>query len=116
MAVTRKDAGQARQRPRPPVTPHAVTEAMTPSAQPAGIAPVFDADAAQVKAREGPYKGMISNPWVKHWIQGAGGAPGPSAEAETRGEATPNATEAPGTGPRPASSDAGPAPNPARGG
>jgi len=118
MAETRKDAGQARQRPRPPATPQAETEAMTPSARPAGISPVFDADAAQLKAREGPYKGMISNPWVRHWTQDAQEQPAaPSPEAGARTEAAPNAGEAPptGSGGR-VSSDAGPAPKPARGG
>jgi hypothetical protein len=120
MAETRKDAGQSRQRPRPPGSRQAEANAGTPSARPVGIAPVFDVETAQLKVREGPYKGMISNPWVRHWTQGAQeqapeGAAEPSAEAGPRAEAEPGAEQAPAPGPRRAATDAGPAPRPARG-
>ena len=117
MAEIKKDAGQARQRPRHPVTRQTETQARAPVAKPAGIAPVFDAPAAQLKAREGPYKGMISNPWVKQWTQGAQGqtpqeTTGPSEVAGTEEEAEP---KAPAPGRRRMTFDAGPAPEPTHG-
>jgi hypothetical protein len=73
MANAKKDAGEARQRPRPrtPIVPQATVGA--PTARPAGIAPAFAAGAAP-GAVEGAHKGMITNPWVKHWA-GVGPAP-----------------------------------------
>jgi hypothetical protein len=75
MATIRKDAGEARERPRPTTRVHAEPGAAAPSARPAGGAPVFDAATSQLTPRAGEHKGMASNPWVKHW---AGVAPPPS--------------------------------------
>jgi len=89
---------------------------MVPLARPAGMAPVFDAESAQLKAREGPYKGMISNPWVRQWTErpreGARATPG---ETESGGTATARARRAPSEESPHVSSDAGPAPRPERG-
>jgi hypothetical protein len=110
MAETRKDAGEARQRPRPPAADRAAEEAApaTPASRPAGIAPVLDRETGQLTGREGPFKGMISNPHVKNWIQGAR-----EPAEEARPDATPGSGgEAPGTEPQRNSVDAGPAPRP----
>jgi hypothetical protein len=111
MTNTRKDAGEARQRPKPPTTAEADTAATTPTSRPAGIAPTFDATTAQVTQRVGAYKGMISNPVVRAW---AGGAAQVTAQAAAAAPPTPG--EAPQTAPetdsQPASVDAGAAPNP----
>ncbi len=45
-----------------------------------GAAPVFDAEAKRLKVAAEAPRGMISNPWVKHWT-GAGPAPVAPAEA-----------------------------------
>jgi len=67
----KKDAGEARQRPRQPVRPAPETSGATPTARAAGSAPVFDADAGRfAAAREDAPRGMISNPWVKQWAAG----------------------------------------------
>jgi hypothetical protein len=103
----RKDAGEARQRPRPPVPRRPETSAATPTARPAGSAPVFDAGAGRLApAREDAPRGMISNPWVKQWAAGT-----PEGKAE---EASPQTEAGPGEGTRRPTSDAGSAPTPAR--
>lgn len=108
MTETRKDAGPARQRPRPAAVRRAAATAPAPSARPAGIAPILDADTAQLKAREGPFKGMISNPWVRQWASGA-------QEGTPAAEPAPAAEQTRVTGPQRISSDAGPAPEAAHG-
>jgi hypothetical protein len=110
MTEMRKDAGQARQRPRPPATARAAEQAAGPTARPAGIAPVFDTETGQLKGREGPFKGMISNPLVRQWTQRAE----EPREEERQTGPSPRPGEAPAAEPRRASSDAGPAPRPAR--
>ncbi len=80
MAIEKKAAGEAQQRPRPTTgTHHEAPQggAAKPHSRPAGIAPTFDVQAMQIVARAGPHKGMISNPWVKHWRgQGPGAETG----------------------------------------
>lgn len=77
MGDTKKDAGEARQRPRAVAAPReaglGVPSGAAPIARPAGIAPVSAAGRAPAPADDA-HKGMISNPWVKHW-GGAGPAP-----------------------------------------
>jgi hypothetical protein len=77
MGVTKKDAGEARQPPRTvAASRQAALGAPTgaaPTGRPAGIAPVPTAGRAPALADDA-HKGMISNPWVKHWA-GAGPAP-----------------------------------------
>jgi hypothetical protein len=77
MAHTSKDAGEARQRPRPSAAagqaPVGALTGRASIARPAGTAPVSAAGGAPAGA-EVRHKGMISNPWVKHWA-GAGPAP-----------------------------------------
>ena len=102
MAIEKKAAGEALQRPRPaPATYHKMPlsgEAM-PDTRPAGIAPTFDVQAMQTVERAAAHKGMISNPWVKHW-SGQGPAPemdemplaeGATATSGASGEAASNA-------------------------
>jgi hypothetical protein len=77
MAIEKKGAGEARQGPRPlHVAPHKAPsgEQGRPISRAAGIAPTFDAQAMRIASRAGSHKGMISNPWVKHW-SGSGPAP-----------------------------------------
>jgi hypothetical protein len=105
MTHTRKDAGEARQRPKPPVTAQAPSATTTPTPRPAGIAPTFDATTAQVTPRVGAYKGMKSNPVVQAWTAGAAQATAPA----NSGKAPQTAPEA---DPPPASVDAGAAPKP----
>ncbi|MEA2780057.1 MAG: hypothetical protein QOK29_1601 [Rhodospirillaceae bacterium] len=101
-SITKKDAGEARERPKPQVAAHTKTGGTTPLARPAGIAPVFDAATSQLTPRAGSHKGMISNPWVKHWT-GAGPAPtskraaGAQAQPGSKTEAAPKAKGAPET-------------------
>jgi hypothetical protein len=113
MATTRKDAGEARERPRPSAAAHPETAETKPLARPAGIAPVFDAATRQLTPRAGPHKGMISNPWVKHWT-GAGPPPpsdGAQAQPGTKAETATAARAAPERGSR---RRARPAPKPQR--
>lgn len=77
MAIEKKDMGEARQGPRPLHVAHRKApsgEQGRPISRAAGIAPTFDAQAMRVASRAGSHKGMISNPWVKHW-SGSGPAP-----------------------------------------
>jgi hypothetical protein len=112
MATTRKDAGEARERPKASVAVavHPKADPRMPSARPAGIAPAFDAVTLQLTPRAGPHKGMISNPWVKHW---AGAGPPPMSKPVVGAQAQPGAKPkaAQETGPRRV---AGPAPKPPR--
>ena len=107
MSNTRRDAGEARQRARHPEQPQAGATGPTVTARSAGIAPAFDAAAGQPAARTDAPRGMISNPWVKQWTAG-------TPDRSPAPEQGPNTTQGPETGSRPASSDAGAAPNPTR--
>src|SRR3954465_13552187 len=72
MANLRKDAGEARQRPRRPAP--SFSQETSPAslvARPAGIAPVFDVAAGVTAARTDAPKGMIVNPWVRQWTSGS---------------------------------------------
>jgi hypothetical protein len=73
MTQTRKPAGEARERPRPSPHPesHGGANVVRKSV---GAAPVFDRDAKRMTVADAAPRGMISNPWVKHW-SGAGPAP-----------------------------------------
>jgi hypothetical protein len=53
------------------------------------MAPSFDAELKQLTSRADQHKGMISNPWVKHWA-GAGPAPTANATAAPQGHAGQN--------------------------
>ena len=102
MAIEKKAAGEAKQRLRPaPATYHKtpLSGEAKPDTRPAGIAPTFDVQAMQTVERAAPHKGMISNPWVKHW-SGHGPAPemgevplaeGAGATRRASGEAASNA-------------------------
>jgi hypothetical protein len=117
MATIRKDAGAARERPKPPIAAAPRAGAPPPTARPAGAAPVFDAKTSKLTTVAGQHKGMISNPWVKYWTgagpaptarpaTGAPGQPGTKAPAEPEAKAGPEkspprrAGPAPRTGPR----------------
>ena len=99
MTSMRKGAGEARERPRPMVSANPKTTEAKPLAKPAGMAPVFDAQMKQLKPSAGPHKGMISNPWVKHWA-GAGPAPTSSGTAGAQSPAGAKARAAPEKGSR----------------
>ncbi|MBV9286832.1 MAG: hypothetical protein JO288_03250 [Hyphomicrobiales bacterium] len=85
MTVTRRPAGEARERPRPAASAEKQSSAGGVMRKNVGAAPVFDAGAKQLRAAakpasETPTRGMISNPWVKHW---SGQAPPPTLPAQT---------------------------------
>jgi hypothetical protein len=86
MTDARKDAGEARQRPRPKVILRAPAGGRPPAAHPAGIAPTFEKEARAIVPRAGPHKGMITNPWVKYWT---GQGPAPIEERAAEARATP---------------------------
>jgi hypothetical protein len=76
MTVTKKPAGEARERPRPVhrTDPHHHGHGPDIIRKSVGTAPVFDAATKRLApAGEAP-RGMISNPWVRFW-SGAGPAP-----------------------------------------
>ena len=106
-----RDAGGARQRPRPPAAPEppAGRVARPPAIKRAvGAAPVHDAESARLVARSEPARGMISNPWVRLWTSGAAappGAPAPSVDP-------PAPAAAPAPAARHERRDAGRAPEP----
>jgi len=84
MTVTKRPAGEARERPRPTASAEKQAAAGGVIRKNVGAAPVFDAGAKQIRAAakpagETPTRGMISNPWVKHW---SGQAPPPSVPAQ----------------------------------
>jgi hypothetical protein len=110
MTTTRKGAGEARERPKSPVAARPKIAQTMPLARPAGIAPTFDAKTSQLTPRAGPHKGMISNPWVKHW-SGAGPPPTSKRAAGAQLQPVTKAQATPQTGARRV---AGPAPKPAR--
>lgn len=93
MTVTRKPAGEARERPRSPhrTDPHPHGHGPDVVRKSVGAAPIFDAATRRIApAGEAP-RGMISNPWVRFW-SGAGPAPiaqaarhAPAAHAQKKG-------------------------------
>jgi hypothetical protein len=94
MSVTRKPAGEARERPRSPQRTEAHPRANGPDIvrKNVGAAPAFDATIRRIApAGEAP-RGMISNSWVRFW-SGAGPAPAtqtaagaaPAAHAQKKG-------------------------------
>jgi hypothetical protein len=98
MDNVKKDAGQARERPRPPVAPSAREAAEGGSiSRSAGVAPRVDAATRELQPR-GRTPGMLANPWVRQYTN----VDSPQAESK------PAETEAPST-PR---VDAGAAPEP----
>jgi hypothetical protein len=102
MTIEKKAAGQALQGPQiAPATSDktALSGEARLHARPAGIAPTFDVQAMQTVERAGRHKGMISNPWVKHW-SGQGPVPdmaevpladGVAAASDASGEPVSNA-------------------------
>ena len=82
MTVTRRPAGEARERQRAALSAQSQAVGAGVVRKNVGAAPVFDAGAKTLKAAKtasgAAPKGMISNPWVKHW---SGAAPPPSAPA-----------------------------------
>ena len=113
MAIEKKAAGEALQRLRPaPATYHKtpLSGEAKPDTRPAGIAPTFDVQAMQTVERAAPHKGMISNPWVKHWsgqgpvpdmaevplADGVAAASGASGEPVSNAVSTTAATKAAG--------------------
>jgi hypothetical protein len=80
MTVTKKPAGEARERPRPAhrTDPHHPGHGPDIVRKSVGAAPVFDAETRRIApAGEAP-RGMISNPWVRFW---SGAGPAPIAQA-----------------------------------
>jgi hypothetical protein len=97
MTMTRKPAGEARDRPRPPPQPESHGLAPGVVRKNVGAAPVFDAEAKRLKIAADAPRGMISNPWVKHWT---GAGPAPVAPAEAAPQQTQPKTKAAGAGHR----------------
>jgi hypothetical protein len=79
MTTTRKPAGEARERPRPSPHPESHGAGAHVVRKSVGAAPVFDAEAKRLKSADEAPRGMISNPWVKHW---SGLGPAPNAPAD----------------------------------
>src|SRR5579871_2732488 len=88
MTVTRKPAGEARERPRSPHRTDPQYHGHGPDVvrKSAGAAPSFDAATRRIAPAGQAHRGMISNPWVRFW-SGAGPAP----IVETAGRAAPEA-------------------------
>jgi hypothetical protein len=94
MTVTRKPAGEARERPRSPhrTDPHPHGHGPDIVRKSVGAAPSFDAAARRIAPKGEAPRGMISNPWVRFW-SGAGPAPvdqsaarpAPAAQAQKKG-------------------------------
>jgi hypothetical protein len=79
MTMTKKPAGEARERPRPPQHPESHGPGAKVMRKNVGAAPTFDREAKRLTvASEAPKGGMMSNPWVRHW---AGLGPAPTAPA-----------------------------------
>jgi hypothetical protein len=119
VTIPRRDAGEARDRPRPQVQPERHRREV--AARAAGIAP---ASPAEAPAAAPEHQGMISNPWVKHWT-GRGEPPTGEKAAKPRArsakptkaasKAKPAAKPKPTPPPaRPGSINAGAAPRRAR--
>jgi hypothetical protein len=91
MTITRKAAGEARERPRPSPHPEAHSAGANVVRKNVGAAPIFDTASNRLTTTSEAHRGMISNPWVKHW-SGRGPAPtAPTAPAtiSTPAEAQP---------------------------
>ena len=94
MTVTRKPAGEARERPRSPqrADPYPRTGGPDIVRKSVGAAPAFDAATRRITSASEAPRGMISNPWVRFW-SGAGPAPAaqtaagpaPAAHAQKKG-------------------------------
>jgi len=95
MTMTRKPAGEARDRPRPSPRPESHGLVADVVRKSVGAAPVFDAEAKRLKVAADAPRGMISNPWVKHWT---GAGPAPVAPAEAAPQQTQPMTKAAGAG------------------
>jgi len=78
MTVMRKPAGEARERPRPSSHPESHGAGDNVVRKSVGAAPVFDHGARRMAPAPEAPRGMISNPWVKHW---SGAGPPPTAPA-----------------------------------
>jgi hypothetical protein len=78
MTITKKPAGEARERPRPSPHPESYGVGANVMRKSVGAAPVFDREAKRLIVTSDAPKGMISNPWVKHW---SGAGPAPTAPA-----------------------------------
>jgi hypothetical protein len=74
VTMMRKPAGEARERPRPAPQVESLGVGANVIRKSVGAAPVFDRDARRLAVAGETPRGMISNPWVKHW-SGAGPAP-----------------------------------------
>src|SRR3954453_20189183 len=111
MANPRKDAGEARQRPRR-LAPPPETSATSPAARPAGHAPAIGAAVRQLAARTDAPKGMISNPLVRQWASGESGASPSDMTSPLSQEPNPAAESAPSGGAQRPTRDAGQAPTP----
>jgi hypothetical protein len=76
MTVTRKPAGEARERPRSPhrTDPHPHGHGPDVMRKGVGAAPAFDAATRRIAPADEAPRGMISNPWVRFWT-GAGPSP-----------------------------------------
>jgi hypothetical protein len=78
MTITKKAAGEARERPRPSPHPESHSASANVVRKNVGAAPIFDAVSKRLTATSEAPRGMISNPWVKHW---SGRGPAPTAPA-----------------------------------
>ena len=113
--IISKPAGEARERPRPAAHAQAFAGGAGGGGEPmrksVGAAPRFDAASQSMAAAAEAPRGMISNPWVKHWAgvaaapTTAAAAPVPAAAREARpagahreakGEGRNNRTKKPG--------------------
>ncbi len=78
MTTTRKPAGEARERARPSPHPESHGVSANVTRKNVGAAPIFDREAKRLTVASEAPRGMISNPWVKHW---SGAGPAPTAPA-----------------------------------
>src|SRR3954453_2601692 len=109
MTNPKKDAGEARQRPRRLAPPE--TSAVA-AARSAGHAPAMDAAVRQSVAPTDVPKGMISNPLVRHWASGASGASASDVTSPLSQEPNPAAESARSREAQRPTRDAGQAPTP----
>jgi hypothetical protein len=102
MTMTRKPAGEARERPRLPQQLEGHGVGANVIRKSVGAAPVFDREAKRLAVASEAPKGMISNPWVKHW---SGAGPAPTAPAAVSPPAVHPQKKAAGSGHQRASTD-----------
>ena len=95
MTMTRKPAGEARERPRPSPHPESHGVGANVIRKGVGAAPTFDREAKRLAAASDAPRGMISNPWVKHW---SGTGPAPTAPVAVAPAAAHTQTKAAGGG------------------